>query len=200
MADVLGIPNVKVILLGNTSVGKTSIVLQFYKSTFLEESQPTIGAAYISKVMETKKGKINLNVWDTAGQERFKSIIPMYLRGSSVVIFVCSVSDEKSISDLPVWEDLLEKHREEKIIGVVVLNKIDILKEKGEEAEIPNYPKKFADEHDYSYFEVSAKEKINVMELFQKIAEDVAETTTFSVQQETEAKIAVKNENNSSCC
>lgn len=200
MAEALSIPNCKVILLGNTSVGKTSIVLQFYKSMFPEESQPTIGSAYISKIIDTDKGKINLNVWDTAGQERFRSIIPMYLRGSSVVVFVCCVNDEKSFADLPKWDELLEKHIEGNVHGYVVLNKIDLLKDGEDESKKPTGAMKFAEERGYSYIEVSAKEKTNICELFDKIAHDVAQTATFSVLHENEARIAVRKEKDSSCC
>jgi small GTP-binding protein len=64
-------------MLGDSSVGKTSIVLQFYKSEFEQTSEPTIGAAYVTKGVQTKNGRISMPIWDTAGQERFKSVIPM---------------------------------------------------------------------------------------------------------------------------
>ena len=73
----------KVIMLGDSSVGKTSIVLQFYKAQFEMTSEPTIGASYVTKIMKTKRGDLPLHIWDTAGQERFKSVIPMYMRGCS---------------------------------------------------------------------------------------------------------------------
>ena len=193
-------PNSKVILLGNASVGKTSLIVQFYKSIFQEESQPTIGAAYISKVIETSKGKINLNIWDTAGQERFKSIIPMYLRGSHAVIFVCSPDDKKSVDDLTVWEDLLSNNNidMQNVKGFVVLNKIDLC-ESGTFIK-PTFPKQFALDSNYKYFETSAKAKTNVIELFNEVALDVADTVqnesnNVDIVQQKDEKETKKN-----CC
>ena len=199
MSDISEIPNCKIILLGNTCVGKTSIVLQFYKSYFNDEVQPTIGASYIAKTVETTKGKINLNVWDTAGQERFKSIIPMYLRGSHAIICVCSVDDPKSISDLNTWKELIKLHLdEEKVEFYVVLNKIDLCEENSTEK--PTEAKKFADENGYKYFETSAKDKKSINELFQSIAEDVVvkfkfESNNINIAQSNDTK-----EKKSSCC
>ena len=197
MTDPSGIPNCKVIMLGNSSVGKTSIVLRFYKSTFPEESQPTIGAAYISKIIDTEKGKINLNVWDTAGQERFKSIIPLYLRGSHAALFVCSPDEPSSINGLEKWKQILDKNSDGKVFGYVALNKCDILKE---DSDFPVRVSNFAKMYGFKYFETSALKEKNIIELFNQIAEDASEIISFDVQQSNESLVAVRKEKNSSCC
>ena len=199
MSDIPEVHNCKVILLGNTCVGKTSIVLQFYRSSFNDEVQPTIGASYISKTVDTPKGKINLNVWDTAGQERFKSIIPMYLRGSHAAMFVCSVDDQKSISDLEVWKQVIKKNLEDAKVEIyVVLNKIDLCEENS--IEKPIGAKKFADDNQYKYIETCAKDKKNINELFETIAADVAETFNLESNNFNVALINDPKEKKSSCC
>lgn len=195
MNDQLGIPSCKVILLGNTCVGKTSIVLQFYKALFQEQGQPTIGAAYFSKIIDTPKGKLNMNVWDSAGQERFRSIIPMYLRGASGVIFVCSPDNVESIKDLNVWKNLLDKNQENKIFGYVVMNKCDL-----NISDSKTLAEAFAKENHYQFFETSAKLNINITELFNKIAADISNEIIFESVRSDESQIRVKNDNSSGCC
>ena len=199
MSELQATPNCKIILLGNTSVGKTSIVLQFYQNTFFEEARPTVGTAYVSKTVETKKGRINLNIWDTAGQERFHSIIPMYLKGSHAVIIVCSPDDEKSMEDLEKWRELLAKHvDEEKVKVFVVYNKVDLCNDNSFLRS--DVPSNFAQSHHYQYFETSAKNRININELFQDIAESVAETIKFESNNVSVAQAKDTKENKSSCC
>lgn len=195
MTDSSSAPSCKVILLGNAAVGKTSIVLQFYKSTFPEDSVPTIGAAYITKIIDTSKGQLSLNVWDTAGQERFRSIIPMYLRGAAAVIFVCSPDQSNSVEDLKKWKELLEKTPDLKMHGYVVLNKSDLA---DDSAILPS--QQFAKDNNYAYFLTSAKNNTNITELFNKIAEDVAQDTIFESVQKGDKPLRVKKEHEGGCC
>jgi len=117
---------VKVCMLGDSSVGKTSIVIQFYRGEFDELSEPTVGASYVTKIMETKSGDIPLHIWDTAGQERFKSVIPMYMRGSAAVILVCSVDSADSVTALDDWFDLIQETMGGQVSLYLVLNKMDL--------------------------------------------------------------------------
>lgn len=196
MNDVSAFPSAKVIMLGDTSVGKTSIVLQYYKNMFPEESQPTIGAAYVSKLMETSKGIINLSIWDTAGQERFKSIIPMYLRGCAAACLVCSCDNEQSVTDLSKWKDLLEKHADSTNVNVyVVLNKSD-LPEKGCKVAAQEW----ASSNGYSFIETSAKDRQNIDELFKKIVQDISGTIDFAAAKANSESTVTKKENESKCC
>lgn len=159
----------KVILLGNSSVGKTSIVLQFHKAQFETLGEPTIGASYVTKVMTTSRGGIPLHVWDTAGQERFKSVIPMYMRGCSVAVLVCAVDSGDSLEALREWIALVRDTVENIPLIYVVVNKMDINSE-FDTREI----EKWAQEEGCKFFKTSAKEKTSIDPLFEDIAESVA--------------------------
>ena len=193
--ESLVIPSAKVILLGNSSVGKTSIILQFYKSIFDEENQPTIGAAYVSKTLSTAKGLIELHVWDTAGQERFKSIIPMYMRGCAAVVFVCSADNENSIDDLSKWKDLLDKNQQECKNIFVVLNKIDY-----RTPEPITLAREWAEKYEYHYAETSAKENRGIAELFNDIGERIIQNSNFQSIQDSVLSSEETPKKGTNCC
>lgn len=165
---------VKVIMLGDSSVGKTSIVLQFYKSEFEVNGEPTVGAAYVTKVVKTSTGKeIPLHIWDTAGQERFKSVIPMYMRGCSAIVLVCSTDSIDSIQALNDWMKIVTDNVDISEVNVyLVLNKIDLTP-----VFDASIAESWAKERNYAFFKTSAKEKKNIDELFQKIADDISTST-----------------------
>lgn len=187
----------KVIMLGDSSVGKTSIVLQFYKSEFETTSEPTVGAAYITKIMKTKQdnGKtqdLPLHIWDTAGQERFKSVIPMYMRGCSAIVLVCATDSVDSIHSLDGWIKIVRDSVDiDEVEIYVVLNKID--KEPVFDAATPEA---WAKERNYKFFKTSAKDKENIDELFQTIADDIAASMKVVVTPNLTPEI----EKSSGCC
>ena len=78
----------KVIIVGDSAVGKTSIIMRFHRNAFFPDHQATVGASFISKTIETKHGNVVLNTWDTAGQEKYRSLVPMYSRNASAAIVV----------------------------------------------------------------------------------------------------------------
>ena len=184
----------KVIMLGDSSVGKTSIVLQFYKSQFEMTSEPTIGASYVTKIMKTKKGDLPLHIWDTAGQERFKSVIPMYMRGCSAVVLVCAVDSADSIENLNEWLKIIHENVSDLEILALVLNKID---------KDPDFDSRCAEEwakqHQCMFYKTCAKQKETVDPLFQDIAEAIADTMTKQCDTQ-ELDIKDKDAGKSGCC
>ncbi|OHS95752.1 Ras-related protein Rab7 [Tritrichomonas foetus] len=181
----------KVIMLGDSSVGKTSIVLQFYKSKFEPASEPTVGAAYVTKIMKTESGSLPLHIWDTAGQERFKSVIPMYMRGCSAIILVCSTDSVDSFNSLDEWKKLVKTTISEMNNFYVVLNKID--KEHTFET---SKVEQWATERHYKYFETCAKDGKNINFLFQSIAEDISRQQFVTPEEITNTS----PNNQSKCC
>lgn len=163
----------KVIMLGDSSVGKTSIVLQFYKAQFEMTSEPTIGASYVTKIMKTKRGDLPLHIWDTAGQERFKSVIPMYMRGCSAVVLVCSVDSADSIQNLNTWLRIIEENVSDVENLFLVLNKTD---------KDPDFDSRCAEEwakeHHCKFYKTCAKQKETIDPLFQDIAESISDSMT----------------------
>eukprot|EP01098_Paradermamoeba_levis_P007793 TRINITY_DN3243_c0_g1_i2.p2 TRINITY_DN3243_c0_g1~~TRINITY_DN3243_c0_g1_i2.p2 ORF type:complete len:103 (-),score=32.72 TRINITY_DN3243_c0_g1_i2:40-348(-) len=85
--------DVKVVLLGHTNVGKTSLALRFVENVFYEANVPTIGASFFSKNIVMGNNKLKLQIWDTAGQEKFKTLVPMYYRDAKAAILVYDITN-----------------------------------------------------------------------------------------------------------
>lgn|ERR1719264_141370 len=95
----------KIAFLGDSGVGKTSLINQFIYGTFSLNHNPTIGIDYLSKIINTGERSIRLQIWDTAGQERFRSLIPSYIRDASAIIIVYDVTSRTSYANVNRWLD-----------------------------------------------------------------------------------------------
>jgi len=156
----------KLVFLGDQSTGKTSIINRFIYDTFDGKDHPTVGVDFISKTLNFENRTIRLQLWDTAGQERFRSLIPSYIRDSSVAVVVFDVSSKSSFSNLTKWVNDVRGERGSEVLLVIVGNKIDI-----EEREVTKAEgEQLAKEHDAIYYEVSAKLGTNINNLFMSIA------------------------------
>lgn len=94
---------IKVVLLGNSGVGKSSIGLRFAQDRFLEEQEPTLGAAYLSKTLTHDGKRIKINIWDTAGQERYRAMARMYYQDAQAAILVYDICSRESFTELKNW-------------------------------------------------------------------------------------------------
>merc|ERR1712000_703157 len=158
----------KLVFLGDQSVGKTSIITRFMYDTFDSTYQATIGIDFLSKTMYLDDRTVRLQLWDTAGQERFRSLIPSYIRDSSVAVVTYDVTNRKSFENCSKWIDDVRTERGQNVIIVMVGNKTDLEEDRlvsAEEAE------KLASELDVMQIETSAKQGSNVKALFRKIAQ-----------------------------
>lgn len=126
--------DLKLVLLGESSVGKSSIVMRYTTGNF-QKSNATIGAAYTTKTIETRGNdgsikRINLEIWDTAGQERYRSLAPMYYRNTDIALIVFDVTKPESLRRAHSWiEELnsyVEHDRRDKINIFLVANKKDL--------------------------------------------------------------------------
>ena len=156
----------KIIFTGDISVGKTSIISVLMGQKFNNEYEASIGVDFFSKTIKYKGKIIKLQIWDSAGQEKFRSLIPNYIRSSSLVFIVYDITNRKSFESLQLWIDFVNNIENSNI--VIVGNKIDL----EEKREIPTEEgKKFADEKNYEFFEVSAKNDQNLNDmLFNAVA------------------------------
>jgi len=158
----------KIVLLGDTGVGKTSIALRFTQDTFQVRTNPTIGASFLMKNMVVEDKKIKLQIWDTAGQERFRSLAPMYYRGASAALLVYDITSLVSFNKVKEWVNELRLNVPEDIIMVVVGNKVD--------RAAKHRQLKFETGQDYarsvgaSFMETSAKTKEGIDEVFNDIS------------------------------
>ena len=120
--------NKKIVLLGDSAVGKTSIALRFINKNFKDHIESTIGAAFFSKKISAKDGiKDIIEIWDTAGQERYKALVPMYYREAAGAIIVYDVTCNNSLENAKDWILNVRQKGPEKIKIVLVGNKSDLL-------------------------------------------------------------------------
>ncbi|KAI8329908.1 rab protein 6 [Blakeslea trispora] len=156
----------KLVFLGEQSVGKTSLITRFMYDTFDNTYQATIGIDFLSKTMYLDDRTIRLQLWDTAGQERFRSLIPSYIRDSSVCVVVYDITSRNSFSNTSKWIDDVRAERGLDVIIVLVGNKTDLNERR--QVTVDEGEKK-AKEYNIMFIETSAKAGYNVKALFRKI-------------------------------
>jgi len=158
----------KLVFLGEQSVGKTSLITRFMYDTFDNTYQATIGIDFLSKTMYLDDRTVRLQLWDTAGQERFRSLIPSYIRDSSVAVVVYDVTNAKTFEQTRKWVDDVRGERGNDVIIVLVGNKTDLAdKRQVTEAQGQDEAKK----NNLMFIETSAKLGANVKLLFKRIAQ-----------------------------
>lgn len=146
----------KIVILGASAVGKTSIILRYLSGKFKERTESTIGAAYSSTIFTDKKGnKEKIEIWDTAGQERYKALVPMYYRDANGAVIVYDITDKQSIKEAHHWVNELKSKGPDDIKIVVVGNKLDL---------IEGYPK--TNDFMESHYYISAKSGYNIVDAF----------------------------------
>ena len=155
----------KILLLGDTAVGKTSILLKYTDGYFPEMYVSTIGVEYKSKKININGNEINLQIWDTAGQERYKSITTSFLKGADGVLFVYDITQKASFDGLKSWiRDSQEVTQD--FQKIIIGNKKDKEKERKVSKE---YFKKFCKDKKLKGFETSAKFGENIDESFEAL-------------------------------
>jgi len=167
--------NLKILLIGDSSVGKSSLLLRFSDQSFLgdEEGSATIGVDFKVQRIEVDGVKYKLSIWDTAGQERFRTITSSYYRGAQGVLLVYDVSNRESFDDLPRWFNEIDTYCGPSVAKVIVGNKID----KEFSRRVPTTEgQAYADRMDAMFLEASAKRGIAVDDVFQTIVRKIVAT------------------------
>lgn len=162
----------KLVLIGDSNVGKTSIIDQFIDGKF-GETKPSIGALHKLKSLKIQSGEeVQLDIWDTAGQEKFKSIVPMYYKGSKGIMIIFDVTSLDSFEGAKKWINDIEASANSAILFLVG-NKIDLEKDRAVSTEVVQ---SFATSKNLSYHECSAKANEGVTEVFKAMAEKMPKT------------------------
>ncbi|KAL2271833.1 hypothetical protein VTJ83DRAFT_1204 [Remersonia thermophila] len=206
MADSAPKPSssVKLVLLGEAAVGKSSLVLRFVSNDFQENKEPTIGAAFLTQKCNLPTRTIKFEIWDTAGQERFASLAPMYYRNAQAALVVYDLTKPTSLIKAKHWVAELQRQASPGIVIALVGNKLDLTNDgaagggaagagacddddaaaaAGEDAAgdarkiTTEEAKEYADEEGLLFFETSAKTGYNVTEVFTAIANAIPETS-----------------------
>ncbi|PKI83029.1 Ypt52p [Malassezia vespertilionis] len=163
-----GIVSFKLVLLGESSVGKSSIALRFVKDQFDDFRESTIGAAFLTQtVRRDEDTTVKLEIWDTAGQERYKSLAPMYYRNAHCAIVVYDITEEESLEKAKGWIRELQRHADANIVIALVGNKLDL----GDTRRMISTEDgaKYAESEGLMFMETSAKTPTNITELFDAI-------------------------------
>ena len=166
---------VKIVLLGNINVGKTSIASRYCKNSFNEHHINTIGGAYQQqKVVLGNGAMVKLHIWDTSGQERFRAMTNLYYRDAQVAILTYDITSESSFVGIEFWiEELKYKVENENMILCLVGNKCDVSDNERKVSNIKG--KNFAEENKMIFYETSAKTGDGIKDLFVTIATKVYE-------------------------
>lgn len=179
----------KLVFLGDQSVGKTSIITRFMYDKFDNTYQATIGIDFLSKTMYLEDRTVRLQLWDTAGQERFRSLIPSYIRDSSVAVVVYDVANRASFLNTARWIEEVRSERGNDVIIMLVGNKTDLVDRR--QVSIEEGDAK-AREFGVMFIETSAKAGFNIKALFRKIAAALPGMEALSAAKEKEELVDVK--------
>lgn len=179
----------KLLLIGDSGVGKTSILFRFSDDAFNTTFISTIGIDFKIKTVELKGKKIKLQIWDTAGQERFHTITTSYYRGAMGIMLVYDITNIKSFENIARWLRNIDEHANEDVETMILGNKSDkedqrvVSRERGQA---------IAREHGVRFMETSAKANMNIEAAFMELAEAILNKTPSKDTQEASDKVLVE--------
>ncbi|ESW98237.1 hypothetical protein KL918_004017 [Ogataea parapolymorpha] len=195
----------KVIILGDSGVGKTSLMQQFINGKFSQQYKATIGADFLPKDLVIDDKQVTMQIWDTAGQERFQSLGVAFYRGSDCCVLVYDVTNTKSFENLQSWKDefLIQANIKDpdNFPFVVIGNKIDV-EENKRLVSSKKAQSLCASMGNLPYFETSAKEAVNVEQAFDVVARNALqqeESLEFSDDYTDAVNIHVDGDSYGSC-
>jgi len=162
----------KVLLLGDSTVGKTCILLRYCDKTFQDGYLSTIGLDYRLKSMTLQSGKnIKLQIWDTAGQDRFRAITKNYYKGANGIILIYDVTNMQSYENVKNWITQIREEANPHVVIYLAGNKVDVSEE--QKVVKTEDGKKIADEFNLPFYETSAKNGVNINKIFEELVEKV---------------------------
>jgi small GTP-binding protein len=156
----------KIVLIGDSGVGKSNILSRFTRNEFSVESKSTIGVEFATRSIEIEKKVVKAQIWDTAGQERYRAITSAYYRGAVGALLVYDVTKKETFADVEKWLAELRDHADSKIVIMLTGNKCDLQHLRSvttQDAEI------YAAKEDLLFLETSALNSVNIDAAFQKV-------------------------------
>ena len=172
----------KILTLGDVSVGKSSIVLRYSDNKFNETWLSTIGVDSKRKIVKIKGEKVKVSIWDTAGQEKFQNIVKNYYKGANGVLLIFDITSEKSFHKVDFWyKDLKETVNLDVMHVCLVGNKIDLKDNRQIQKEVAQ---KYANENNLPYYEVSAKSGEGIKKMFEEVTNKIMDTILKNIDNE----------------
>ncbi|XP_022313329.1 ras-related protein Rab-37-like isoform X3 [Crassostrea virginica] len=161
----------KVMLIGDSGVGKTCLLVRFKDGAFLSGSFiSTVGIDFRNKVVDVEGTKVKLQIWDTAGQERFRSITRAYYRDANALLLLYDVSNKASFDNIRAWLGEINEYAQEDVVIMLLGNKADMTSERVIRTEDGE---RLANEYNVAFMETSAKTGMNVDLAFMAVAKDL---------------------------
>ncbi|KAI3715644.1 hypothetical protein L6452_22630 [Arctium lappa] len=160
----------KLLLIGDSSVGKSCLLLRFADDSYVDSYISTIGVDFKIRTVELDGKTIKLQIWDTAGQERFRTITSSYYRGAHGIIIVYDVTEMESFNNVKQWLSEIDRYANESVCKLLVGNKCDLVENKVVDTQTA---KAFADELGIPFLETSAKDSVNVEQAFLTMAAEI---------------------------
>ena len=157
----------KVLLLGNSDVGKSSIILRYVDQTWSDIFVPTIGVDFKVKTLVIDKKNVKMQIWDTAGQERFRTVVSSYFKGSHGIFIIYDITNRESFKNLENWLGEIEKNSSENVLKILIGNKCDLENERDVQFD---EGQAFANRNGMQFIETSAKNNTNINEAFEALA------------------------------
>ena len=183
----MSVESFKVVLVGESGVGKTSIITQFIEQTFQEDIQSTTGGTFSTKSVVCDGGKIlKFEIWDTAGQEKYRSLTTMFYKDANAAVMVYDVTRKESFEEIKnYWSNQIKDNSPENIILAIAANKSDLIEQETvDEGEARN----FAKELNAIFVTTSAKSSEGINSLFEEIAKKYSGATNITIKEEEDVE------------
>jgi len=193
----------KLVLIGDSGVGKSCLLLRFADDTYTESHISTIGVDFKIRTIQLDGKTIKLQIWDTAGQERFRTITSSYYRGAHGIIVVYDTTDGETFEHVKTWLHEIDRYASENVNKLLVGNKSDLTSKRAVETEAA---KEFADSVHIPFLETSAKNATNVEDAFMTMAGEIKKrmASAPTMSEGNKSKISVTGTTqpvkSSSCC
>jgi len=165
----------KLLLIGDSGVGKSCILLRFVDGTYTDTVISTIGVDYKNRIIDLHDQKIKLQIWDTAGQERFRTITSSYYRGAHGIIVVYDVTDQQTFNNVKQWLQEIERYASDNVIKLICGNKVDLSANKLVDQATAQ---EMADQMGVKFMETSAKDGTNIEAAIKMLAEMIYDSRT----------------------
>ncbi|KAH0791227.1 ras-related protein RABA2a [Histomonas meleagridis] len=160
----------KIVLIGDSGVGKTNLLSRFTRDQFNPESKSTIGVEFATKTMEVEGKTVKAQIWDTAGQERYRAITSAYYRGAIGALLLYDISAALTFNSLPRWLQELRENADSNIVVMLVGNKCDLSELRAVTTEEGIG---FSKSENLLFIETSARQNSNVQEAFTTLITEV---------------------------